>query len=348
MAILRLFQPMLMEYTDLVDALHELANELKHMFDPSRIWAQVKRINPELIISLREKFRPKVEDTSRMKDFSVRSRENESVTKFHKRELKAFWTEYLAIDPYFKYGMAGMDYEMFSRMISGTFSHWSAGNLIISRLFSFFDKDNNGHVDFWEIIAGLSVMCRGSFEEKSRFTFDLYDIDNQGKLDRANLRRLLMTVYSPFYNEHGFIQLTTDLVNEAFSQTAEEDRLSIDEFTEAMEQQPTVLSKYHNCGETLRQPFDVKKTFYYWVFDIECPTFSERLKIEVPKEMIVSSPLIIRDNSTYTSTPQSCSINEACEATATVTTVFVRSASCDAIERPQQYTSYVGATTASV
>jgi Ca2+-binding EF-hand superfamily protein len=39
-------------------------------------------------------------------------------------------------------------------------------NIIIGRLFSFFDQDNDGIISFEEMVRGLSVISKGTLEER--------------------------------------------------------------------------------------------------------------------------------------------------------------------------------------
>eukprot|EP00817_Percolomonadidae_sp_ATCC50343_P006602 CAMPEP_0117426704 /NCGR_PEP_ID=MMETSP0758-20121206/6743_1 /TAXON_ID=63605 /ORGANISM="Percolomonas cosmopolitus, Strain AE-1 (ATCC 50343)" /LENGTH=1178 /DNA_ID=CAMNT_0005211989 /DNA_START=244 /DNA_END=3780 /DNA_ORIENTATION=- len=49
------------------------------------------------------------------------------------------------------------------------------------------DEDSNGAVHFYEYAKGLSVMCRGTIEERVQFVFDLIDIDGNRKVDMEEL-----------------------------------------------------------------------------------------------------------------------------------------------------------------
>lgn len=51
-------------------------------------------------------------------------------------------------------------------------------SLIAARIFQVFDRDGNGTVDYSEFIAGISLLCRASSDDKIRAAFSLFDLDN--------------------------------------------------------------------------------------------------------------------------------------------------------------------------
>ena len=42
------------------------------------------------------------------------------------------------------------------------------GNLIQERLFAFFDRDSDGVISYREFLKGMSVLCKGGFDERVR------------------------------------------------------------------------------------------------------------------------------------------------------------------------------------
>ena len=49
-------------------------------------------------------------------------------------------------------------------------------------VFKSIDEDNNGRIDALEFIAGLALCCKGTFEDKARFCFELVDFNINGSL----------------------------------------------------------------------------------------------------------------------------------------------------------------------
>jgi serine/threonine-protein phosphatase 2B regulatory subunit len=60
------------------------------------------------------------------------------------------------------------------------------------RLFNIFDFDKTHSIEFQEFIQTLSPLAKGApFEEKVRFVFSIYDKDQNGSVDRNELREIL-------------------------------------------------------------------------------------------------------------------------------------------------------------
>jgi len=62
---------------------------------------------------------------------------------------------------------------------------------VIQSSFRLFDTDQDGKIDFSEFVAGLSLCCNGKKDEKLRFVFDMYDLDKDGFLNKAETELLL-------------------------------------------------------------------------------------------------------------------------------------------------------------
>ncbi|KAL7671172.1 hypothetical protein ACOME3_006078 [Neoechinorhynchus agilis] len=62
-------------------------------------------------------------------------------------------------------------------------------------LFQTFDLDGTGTIDFEEFIRAISAMTRGNFKQKLSMVFRLYDINNDGKLERHEMRHIIQTFF---------------------------------------------------------------------------------------------------------------------------------------------------------
>ena len=59
------------------------------------------------------------------------------------------------------------------------------------RLFTLFDVDGSGVLDYEEFICGLALFCRGSQEERLRVMFNMYDLAGDGAIHKKELGILL-------------------------------------------------------------------------------------------------------------------------------------------------------------
>eukprot|EP00009_Paramoeba_aestuarina_P010296 CAMPEP_0201532900 /NCGR_PEP_ID=MMETSP0161_2-20130828/51541_1 /ASSEMBLY_ACC=CAM_ASM_000251 /TAXON_ID=180227 /ORGANISM="Neoparamoeba aestuarina, Strain SoJaBio B1-5/56/2" /LENGTH=443 /DNA_ID=CAMNT_0047936559 /DNA_START=67 /DNA_END=1395 /DNA_ORIENTATION=- len=102
-----------------------------------------------------------------------------------------------------------------------------------SRMFELFDADGNRSLDARELIAGLSLICKGTPEERLKLTFDLYDADGSGTLNRAELFQGLKSAH-----EHAVA-------------------LSKDKEGAKTESRRNAMSKIKDCVDDIMRAFDV-------------------------------------------------------------------------------------------
>eukprot|EP01117_Protostelium_nocturnum_P017148 TRINITY_DN692_c0_g1_i1.p1 TRINITY_DN692_c0_g1~~TRINITY_DN692_c0_g1_i1.p1 ORF type:complete len:187 (-),score=80.77 TRINITY_DN692_c0_g1_i1:81-641(-) len=58
-------------------------------------------------------------------------------------------------------------------------------------LFQLFDSDGSGSVSFNELAVALSVLGKGTAEEKLKFLFQLYDVDKSGTLTADEIQTII-------------------------------------------------------------------------------------------------------------------------------------------------------------
>ena len=69
------------------------------------------------------------------------------------------------------------------------------GHPFADDFFLFFDTNQDGLVDFYEMVIGMNTVEKGSFEEKCRFAFTMYDLTESDLLDTMSIREVLRRSY---------------------------------------------------------------------------------------------------------------------------------------------------------
>jgi Ca2+-binding EF-hand superfamily protein len=65
------------------------------------------------------------------------------------------------------------------------------GHPFADDFFLFFDTNRDGLVDFYEMVVGMNIVERGTFEEKCKFCFAMYDLSEAEQLDTITCREVL-------------------------------------------------------------------------------------------------------------------------------------------------------------
>jgi Ca2+-binding EF-hand superfamily protein len=112
-----------------------------------------------------------------------------------------------------------------------------------------FDRERTGRIDFRSFVVALSVLQRGTTDEKLRLLFDAYDTDGSGDLDRDETYAIVKAslVYgsarprlASASAEHEYV---TRLVADVFAavDANNDGLLQFDEFKRAVESNAIVL-----------------------------------------------------------------------------------------------------------
>lgn len=110
-------------------------------------------------------------------------------TLFDKRELQQWYKGFLRDCP-----SGHLSEEEFAKVFKQFFPFGDPSDYC-QYLFRVFDADNSKYVDFKEFIVALSLTARGDILQKLDFTFKLYDLDGDGKVQYSDLLAVILSIF---------------------------------------------------------------------------------------------------------------------------------------------------------
>ncbi|XP_076128468.1 guanylate cyclase activator 1g [Alosa pseudoharengus] len=81
------------------------------------------------------------------------------------------------------------------RKIFGIPSSSETECLYMERIFKSFDKNRDNVIDFMEFVAAVNLVLRGKLEDRLKWSFKVYDRDENGKLDRSEVKHIIKIIY---------------------------------------------------------------------------------------------------------------------------------------------------------
>ncbi|XP_077015534.1 guanylyl cyclase-activating protein 1 [Tamandua tetradactyla] len=117
-----------------------------------------------------------------------------------------------------------------------------SANQYVEQMFETFDFNKDGHMDFMEYVAALSLVLKGKVEQKLRWYFKLYDVDGNGCIDRDELLTIIRAIrtINPCSDSTMSAEEFTDMVFSKIDVNGDGE-LSLEEFMEGVQKDQILL-----------------------------------------------------------------------------------------------------------
>ncbi|XP_020503290.1 guanylyl cyclase-activating protein 2-like [Labrus bergylta] len=119
----------------------------------------------------------------------------------------------------------------------------------MDNIFRAFDMNNDNTMDFIEYVAALNLVLRGKLEDKLRWSFKVFDSDDNGYLDRSELRKIVKIIYrikkGSVLDATGTVTLTSDQVCECIFREVDvnsDGEITLEEFVVGAQKSPWLQS----------------------------------------------------------------------------------------------------------
>ncbi|KAI1305786.1 Kv channel-interacting protein 4 [Halotydeus destructor] len=112
------------------------------------------------------------------------------LTKFSRRELQLMYRGFKQDCP-----TGLVKEETFKSIYAQFFPRGADSSQYAHYVFNTFDPDRTGGVTFTDFVVGLSVLARGSVQDKLRWAFSLYDLNGDGVLTKDELTKIVNAIY---------------------------------------------------------------------------------------------------------------------------------------------------------
>ncbi|NXC34106.1 KCIP1 protein, partial [Campylorhamphus procurvoides] len=123
---------------------------------------------------------------------------------------------------------------------------FSDASMYAHYLFNAFDTAQNGSVKFEDFVMALSILLRGTVHEKLRWTFNLYDINKDGCINKEEMMDIVKAIYD-MMGKYTYPVLKEDAPRqhvEVFFQKMDKNKdgvVTLDEFIESCQEDDNIM-----------------------------------------------------------------------------------------------------------
>ena len=81
-------------------------------------------------------------------------------------------------------------------------SYYNLPGIIGDRLFKVFDTNSNNSIELVEFVEGMRTLFFEDYDKNSKFIFDFYDFDHDGKISQEDIRVVLSYITLTYSDSH--------------------------------------------------------------------------------------------------------------------------------------------------
>ncbi|XP_035314485.1 Kv channel-interacting protein 1 isoform X4 [Cricetulus griseus] len=181
----------------------------------------------------------------------------EAQTNFTKRELQVLYRGFKNVRPpraishslilqFTQECPSGVvNEETFKQIYAQFFPHGDASTYA-HYLFNAFDTTQTGSVKFEDFVSALSILLRGTVHEKLRWTFNLYDINKDGYINKEEMMDIVKAIYD-MMGKYTYPVLKEDTPRQhvdVFFQKMDKNKdgiVTLDEFLESCQEDDNIM-----------------------------------------------------------------------------------------------------------
>ncbi|XP_059586222.1 Kv channel-interacting protein 2 isoform X2 [Alligator mississippiensis] len=110
-------------------------------------------------------------------------------TRFSRKELQVLYRGFKNECP------SGLVTEESFKQIYSQFFPQGDSSTYAAFLFNAFDTDHDGSISFEDFVAGLSIILRGSVDDRLSWAFNLYDLNKDGCITKEEMLDIMKSIY---------------------------------------------------------------------------------------------------------------------------------------------------------
>ncbi|XP_076867987.1 A-type potassium channel modulatory protein KCNIP2-like isoform X1 [Brachyhypopomus gauderio] len=164
----------------------------------------------------------------------------QQLTKFTKKELQVLYRGFKNECP------SGVVNEDTFKIIYSQFFPQGDSSMYAHFLFEAFDTNKNGSVSFEDFVIGLSIILRGTINDRLNWAFNLYDLNKDGCITKEEMLDIMKSIYD-MMGKYTYPSMQEDAPREhveIFFQKMDRNNdgvVTIDEFIESCQKDENIM-----------------------------------------------------------------------------------------------------------